>query len=250
MNTVKALVLAAGEGSRLRPLTLSMPKPMLPIGGQPLLQHTLLWLRDSGIQDVAINLHYRGDVVTSHFGDGSDFGIRVTYSPEETMLGTAGAVRKLDRFFGDTALIVYGDLLTNVSLERLLSFHFSKRRAVGGPVITLSLYEPLNPRECGLVELDDEARVLRMEEKPSGKELTSTLAFSGVMVLDRDYIDMIPPDTFYDFGYQLLPMVIKDGLPVFGLPIEAPEYVIDIGTPDRYRHACETWNGKNAQVRN
>jgi NDP-sugar pyrophosphorylase family protein len=239
--SVRALVLAAGEGSRLRPLTLTRPKPMVPIGGCPLLEHTVKWLRSWGIDDIAINLHYRGDTIVSHFGDGSSFGVRITYSHEDVLVGTAGAVRKLALYFNGTALIVYGDLLTNVDLRALLNFHEAKRREAAEPVITLSLYQPPNPRDCGIVELDHEGRVLRMEEKPQG-HLFSTLSFSGVLVLDYGCIEMIPPDAFCDFGFHVLPDAIRKGFPVYGLPIASPEYVIDIGTPERYARACEEWN--------
>jgi NDP-sugar pyrophosphorylase family protein len=244
---VKALILAAGEGSRLRPLTLTRPKPMLPIGGRPLLEHTVRWLRSYGIVDLAINLHYRGDAVTSHFTDGSNFGVNITYSHEETLAGTAGAVRKLNSYFHTTALIVYGDLLTNINLRRLLSFHFEKSLASKGPVITLSLYEPPNPRDCGIVELNSEGRVLRMQEKPKEDALFSTLSFAGVMVIDRAVIELIPPDTFYDFGYHVLPDAIRRGLPMYGLPIVEPERVIDIGTPERYALASDEWNVDTSQ---
>jgi NDP-sugar pyrophosphorylase family protein len=242
----KALVLAAGEGSRLRPLTLTMPKPMVPIGGRPLLEHTLNWLRSYGVRDVAINLHYHGKAVTSYFGNGSGLGVRITYSPEETILGTAGAVRKLRDFFDGPALVIYGDLLTNVNLDRLMAFHGNRRRNDPRMGITMSLYEPPNPRECGIVELDQKGAVIRMQEKPKDEKLFSTLAFSGVMVLDPEVIEMIPPGCSYDFGFHLLPRVIEEGLPVYGLRIGDPEYVIDIGTPERYVRACEEWDAKSA----
>ena len=214
---------------------------MLPIGGRPLLEHTVDWLRSFGILDIAINLHYRGDVVTAHFGDGSGFGVRITYSPEKTLAGTAGAVRKLDSYFQDVALIVYGDLLTNVDLRKLLEFHAERSLVSEAPVITLSLYEPPNPRDCGIVKINSEGRVLQMREKPREEVLFSTLSFAGVMVLDRAVIDLIPPDTFCDFGYHVLPDAIQRDLPVYGLPIVEPEYVIDIGTPERYARACDEW---------
>jgi NDP-sugar pyrophosphorylase family protein len=241
---LKALVLAAGEGSRLRPLTLSRPKPMLPIGGRPLLEHTLRWLRSYGVEEVVINLHYRGDVVTSYFGDGSGVGVRLQYSPEEKILGTAGAVRKLLPYFDGPALVVYGDLLTNIDLERLWAFH-----ARNTPAITLSLYEPQNPQDCGIVELDKTGAVVRIEEKPAADRLFSALAFSGVMLLHRSVIEMIPADTVYDFGYHLLPRAIGSGLPVYGLPIGKSEYVIDIGTPERYSRACREWALRNPSAR-
>jgi mannose-1-phosphate guanylyltransferase len=240
---LRALVLAAGEGSRLRPLTLDRPKPMLPIGDAPLLEHTVRWLRSYGVSEIAINLHYRGDVIVSHFGTGDQFGVSIHYSPEERLVGTAGAVRKLDWYFEAGALVIYGDLLTNVDLHRLLAFHRANRLVSDGPAITMSLYEPPNPRDCGIVELGANGRVLRMQEKPKDEVLFSTLSFSGVMILDRGIIDLIPRDTFYDFGFHVLPNAIQQGLPVYGLPINGVEYVIDIGTPERYRQTCDQWSG-------
>ncbi|MBM3749055.1 MAG: nucleotidyltransferase family protein, partial [Acidobacteria bacterium] len=120
---VQAMILAAGEGTRLRPLTLERPKPMLPIGGRPLLEHLILWLRDHAITHLAINLHYKPDSVRAYFGDGAPWGVAITYSLEDPILGTAGAVKKLQDYFADTFVVVYGDLLTNLDLTRLIMFH-------------------------------------------------------------------------------------------------------------------------------
>ena len=120
---MKALILAAGEGRRLGPLTLDRPKPMLPIGRTPLLEHLLRWLRRYSITRVAINLHHQPHVITGYLGDGSHLGMSIAYSYEEELLGTAGAARKLQSFLDETFLVVYGDVFTNLNLARLLRFH-------------------------------------------------------------------------------------------------------------------------------
>src|ERR1700682_3691954 len=109
---MRALVLAAGEGTRLRPLTLDRPKPMVPLGGRPLLEHLVDLLRNHGIREIAINLHYKAEAITSYFGDGSRFGVSITYSPEAQLLGSAGAARLLDWYFQEPFLVLYGDVLT------------------------------------------------------------------------------------------------------------------------------------------
>ena len=126
---MKALILAAGEGTRLRPLTLDRPKPMLPIAGKPLLEHLVNLLVAHGVCDIAINLDYKPDVVTSHFGDGGAWRARIVYSHEERMLGTAGAVRRLQWFLDERFFVLYGDVLTDLDLTALAAFH-SQRRAV------------------------------------------------------------------------------------------------------------------------
>jgi NDP-sugar pyrophosphorylase family protein len=221
---------------------------MLPIGGKPLLDHTVRWLRKHGIQEIAMNLHHCGAVVTDYFGQGMDFGVRITYSPEETLAGTAGALRKLDGFFENEALVVYGDLLTDINLQRLISWHRDRARQSNQPAITMSLYEPPDPRACGIVQIDAEGRVLRMKEKPKDEVLFSRLSFSGVLLVDTEIIDLIPRDTFCDFGYHVLPDAIQRGIPVYGLPIVDPEFVIDIGTPERYAEVCAAWVTQDKQL--
>jgi GTP:adenosylcobinamide-phosphate guanylyltransferase len=151
----KALILAAGEGTRLRPLTLDRPKPMLPIAGRPLLEHTIRWLHSYGVHEIAINLHYRPAAIVQHFGDGAAFDVCIVYSYEDPILGTAGAVRKLARFFDSGPfLVVYGDVLTDLDLGRLMAFHAECGRRDPSVAATLSLYHVPNPTEVGLVGLD------------------------------------------------------------------------------------------------
>jgi phosphoheptose isomerase/UTP-glucose-1-phosphate uridylyltransferase len=238
----RAVVLAAGEGSRLRPLTLDRPKPMLPINGKPLLQYTLEWLRRYGVQDVAINLHYQPEVIVKHFGDGADLGLRIIYSHEDPILGTAGAVRKLEHFAGDTpVVVVYGDVLTDLDLQALLSFHHQAVAHDPRAGVTLSLYRVPNPTEVGLVELDPTGRITRFVEKPKPDEVFTDLASAGVLVLEPQVISQIPEETFYDFGRDLFPRLLELDIPIYGWAIPDQTYLVDIGTPANYARAQHQW---------
>ncbi len=240
----KALVLAAGEGTRLRPLTLDRPKPMLPINGKPLLEHTITWLRRHGVKDIAINLHYCPEAIVYHFGDGAAFDVRIVYSREETILGTAGAVRKLNGFVtGGPLVVVYGDVLTDLDLGALLAFHSQSRARDPLTRVTMSLYHVPNPTEVGLVGLDEHGRVTRFVEKPRLEEVFTDLANAGVLVIEPDIVDCILPDTFYDFGQHLFPQLLQSGVSIYGWVIPQNAYLLDIGTPEKYAQAQREWKG-------
>jgi NDP-sugar pyrophosphorylase family protein len=226
---MKALVLAAGEGIRLRPLTLDRPKPMLLLGGRPLLEHLIALLANHGIRDIAINLHYRPETIVDHFGDGSRFGVRITYSHEHQLLGSAGAARQLEWFLGDRFVVLYGDVLTDLDLSRLEEAD----RGFGG-VGTLALGENEDPTRSGIVQLDSAGRIIRFIEKPATDEF-GRLANSGIYVLHRRVLDLVPPGTPFDFGSDLFPALLEADLPLYGLA--SPDYVLDIGSLDRYRRA-------------
>ncbi len=235
---MKALILAAGKGTRLGSLTENYPKPMLAVGGQPLLAHHMLWLRSYGVSEVAINLHHAADVIRDHFGDGSRYGMKITYSYEPELLGTAGAAKRLESFLDERFVVVYGDVFTNVDLAQLVTFHENGlARADADAGLTMSLYRVPNPTECGLVELDPAGRVLRFVEKPPPAEVFTDLANSGIFVCDPALLQEVPAATVYDFGRDLLPRLLESGCPVFGLPLASEEYVIDIGTPMGYSRA-------------
>lgn len=226
---MKALVLAAGEGTRLRPLTLDRPKPMLPLAGRPLLEHLVALLAAHGIREIAINLHYRPEAIVDHFGDGSRFGVRITYSPEPRLLGSAGAARQLDWFLDDAFVVLYGDVLTDVDLSSLIDAH----RRFGG-VGTVALNEVDDPTRCGIVQLDRTGRITSFVEKPTTDEF-GKLANSGIYILERAVIDHVPPGLPFDFGTDLFPALLSAGLPLYGVP--APGYVLDIGSLERYHRA-------------
>ena len=229
-SNMKAMILAAGEGTRLRPLTLKAPKVMLPIAGKPILEYTLDLLQFHGITDAAINLHYLPNVVIDWLGDGSRFGIRVTYSVENPILGTAGALTRLRGFFDDTFVLIYGDVLTDLDISSLVRFHQAKEA-----LATVALFEVDDPSACGIVEMDDDCRIVRFVEKPAPGITSSNLANAGIYVLEPSMIDHIPLDTFYDFGVHLFPALLDKGARLYGYVTRG--YVIDTGTMENYRRA-------------
>lgn len=231
---MRALILAAGEGTRLRPLTLKCAKAMLPVGGRPVLEHLVRLLRTHGITEIAINLHHRPSDIMDYFGDGHDFGVQITYSLEKELLGTAGAVKKLQHFFTDTFFVVYGDLLTTLDLTALIEFHRRKRG-----MATVALYRVSNPESCGIIELDGQGRIRRFVEKPEPETAFSDLANAGVYVLEPEVLDFIPRGIFYDFGHDLFPSLLERYVPLYGYPIK--DYLIDIGTPEKYQQAQMDW---------
>jgi NDP-sugar pyrophosphorylase family protein len=244
-HSCKALILAAGEGTRLRPLTLDRPKPMLPINGKPVLEYTVGWLREHGVRDIAINLHHRPEVIVNHFGDGSALGVSIVYSHEDSILGTAGAVRKLNGFLsGGPLIVVYGDVLTDMNLRTLLAFHHQNLARDPMTRVTMSLYHVPNPTEVGLVGLDHRGRVTRFVEKPKPEEVFTDLANAGVLIIEPDIVKYIPSDTFYDFGQHLLPQLLRAGISMYGWVIPEKAYLLDIGTPDKYAQAQLEWPGR------
>ena len=257
---MKALILAAGEGTRLRPLTLDRPKPMLPIDGRPLLEHIIGWLRHHGITEIAINLHYRPEAVTDCLGDGGRLGVRLTYSYEDPILGTAGAARQLADFLGDPPadtgnyrapfVVVYGDVLTDLDLGELLRFHRVHVDGRGGPALTMGLYRVGNPTQVGLVEIDSPGggRVTRFVEKPPPDQVFSDLANTGLLVVEPGVLGLIPQGEFCDFGQHVVPDMLARGLPVYGWPMPEDTYLIDIGTPEKYAQAQREWPARRASL--
>jgi mannose-1-phosphate guanylyltransferase/phosphomannomutase len=245
----RALILAAGEGTRLRPITLDRPKPMVPINGRPLLDYIVGWLRDSGIQDIAINLHYKPEVIVDHFGDGAAHRINLHYSLEDKILGTAGAARKIKSWVGNNSLlVVYGDVLTDLDVRQLLSQHANNLARDESTVATIALYHVPNPTEVGLVGMDETGRVNRFLEKPKPEEVFTDLANAGVCVIEPSAIDMIPENSFYDFGLHLFPKTLEAQLGIYGWVIPSDTYLLDIGSLEKYAQAQRDWR-ERAQIR-
>ena len=228
--SIKAMILAAGEGTRLQPLTLTCPKPMLPIGNRPLLEHNILLLRDHGIREIVVNLHHLPDKITDFFGDGSKWDVSLHYSYEETLLGSAGALKKVESFFDDTFVVLYGDLFTHINIESLLYKHQTL-----GADVTVAVNEISNPCEKGIVSLDEQGWITRFVEKPKPEQVFSNLANAGVYALEPEVLNWIPPQTVCDFGHHIFPWLLKNKKRVAGYPTN--EFLIDIGTLASYEQA-------------
>jgi NDP-sugar pyrophosphorylase family protein len=229
---MKALILAAGAGTRLRPLTDACPKPMLPIAGRPLLEWTLRWLQRYGVDEAALNLHHLPDVVRDGLGDGSRFGMQLRYAYETELLGTAGAIHNFPDFFDDTFLVVYGDLLMDFDLSDLIGFHQAHEA-----LMTLALKQTDTPHSQGMIELDEDGRVLRFVEKPQAWNGDLT-ANAGVYVCEPEVAVRIGAGV-RDFGHDVIPELLAQGAPVYGRPLRG--YLRDIGTPEAYAQAQADW---------
>lgn len=227
---MKGMILAAGEGRRLRPLTNHLPKPMLPVAGRPLLEHTITSLRDNGVTELAINLHHLPQAVIDHFGDGRDWGVSLRYSVEERLLGSAGGVKRLQAFFDETFIVYYGDLFTQADLRPMIDLH----QRTGAPA-TMGLYRVPDPWNRGIVQLDDQQAIVRFAEKPPPDQIFSDLANAGIYVLEPEVLDWIPAGQMYDFGHDLFPDMLAQDVQIAGYVIE--DSLIDIGLPEKYEEA-------------
>lgn len=239
---MKGMILAAGEGKRLQPLTHYLPKPMLPLAGRPLLEHIIIHLRACGVTDLAINLHHLPAAVMDYFGDGSRWGVKLRYSVEEHLLGSAGGVKRLQSFFDETFLVYYGDVFTQADLRLMIEFH----RRSGTPA-TMGLYRVPDPWNRGIVQLDDLQTIARFVEKPPQDEVFSDLANAGIYVLEPEVLDRIPAGQIWDFGHDVFPEMLADEIPVAGYVIN--EFLIDIGLPWKYKEANQVASGRITSAR-
>jgi len=240
----KAMILAAGEGTRLGSLTLETPKVLLPVGGKPLLEYTLLWLKSYGISQVAINLYHLGEKVRDFLGDGSRFGINISYSLEETPLNTAGGVKRMEHFFNGTFVVICGDILTDFNLRDMIRFHQEKKA-----MVTLAILEVPNPWEVGVVEMNESGRILGLVEKPPRGSEVGNLGSGGIYVLEQDVLSYIPDNECSDFAYDIFPQLIKLGVPIYGYLLNPEDYLLDIGTMDKYHKASEDIKAGKVKIR-
>ncbi|MBN1219709.1 MAG: nucleotidyltransferase family protein [Anaerolineae bacterium] len=238
---MKGMILAAGEGTRLRPLTDHLPKPMLPLAGRPLLEHIIIHLRECGIVDLAVNLHHLPDAVIDYFGDGSLWGVNLRYSVEEHLLGSAGGVKRLQSFFDDTFVVYYGDVFTRADLRPMIELH----RQHGAPA-TMGLYRVPDPWNRGIAQLNKNQAIAHFVEKPPKEQIFSDLANAGIYVLEPEILDYIPPEQPYDFGHDVFPDLLARGVRVTGYVIE--DILIDIGLLEKYEEADRFVSMKMASV--
>lgn len=229
---MKAFLLAGGFGTRLRPLTDSTPKCLLPIQGTPILQIWFAMCREYGIHEVLINVHSHGDAVRKFIKENKN-GLRVHLFEETVLLGSAGTVfanrdwvSKENSFW-----VFYADVLTTTNLDQMLGFHKSR-----GHIATIGVYEVEDPSRCGIVQVDGSGIVRDFVEKP--KIPLSNLAFSGLMLATRALLDVIPDTTPLDLGFDVLPQLVGRMA-----AYRIPDFLIDIGTLETYRTAQETWPG-------
>jgi NDP-sugar pyrophosphorylase family protein len=201
---MKAMILAAGVGSRLDPLTRNMPKPMVPIVNKPVMEHIVELLVKYGFTSLMVNLHYLGDQIRDHFGDGSKWGVNIQYSEEDRLWGDAGSLKRCEDFFDDTFVVVGADDLADIDLSRVLHMHREKKAVA---TIALSLVD--DPSEYGIALLNERGRITRFVEKPRGEVMFSNTANTGVYVFEPEVFELIPRGTTYGLGKNLLPLLLE-----------------------------------------
>src|SRR6059058_5312955 len=227
---MRAVVMAGGEGTRLRPLTSNQPKPMVPIVGKPCMEHILELLRDHGFEDVVVTVAFLPQAIRSYFGTGDSLGLNIEYSVEESPLGTAGSVRLASDRLDDTFLVISGDALCDIDLGKIVEFH--KER---GAAVTIALKSVENPLEFGIVVTDADGRIERFLEKPSWGQVFSDTINTGIYVLEPQVLRHVPTDRPFDFSQELFPLLLEMGRPLYGYVCEG--YWQDIGNLDQYRQA-------------
>ncbi|MBU3742832.1 MAG: nucleotidyltransferase, partial [Candidatus Kapabacteria bacterium] len=226
----KAVIMAGGFGTRLRPLTMSIPKPMVPLVNRPMMGHIVELLKQHGIHDVVSVLYYQPEQITSYFGDGADFDISMSYITAQADFGTAGAVKNAQSMLAERFIIISGDVLTDFDISAALAFHEAK-----GAMATILLTRVPQPLQYGIVMTDADGRITRFLEKPSWGEVFSDTINTGIYILEPEVLDLIPPGTEFDFSKDLYPLMLRKGLPLFGYIADG--YWKDIGNLTEYQLA-------------
>jgi mannose-1-phosphate guanylyltransferase len=228
---MKAVVLAAGKGTRLFPLTGEIPKPMAPVVGKPIIQHIFELLARTGVNEVHVNVHHLADAVLASYGSTTSVnGTRVCITREDRLMGTAGSVKRLGDAFGETFAVIMGDALTDVDVWEVVDFH--KER---GALATLALMRVADTSQYGVVELGSEQNIMSFQEKPDPDDAISNLANTGIYVLEPEVLNYIPKDTFFDFAEDVFPRLLEAGEKLVGY--QGNFYWSDIGTLKAYRAA-------------
>ena len=235
---MKAIIMAGGEGSRLRPLTCDCPKPMVRFLDKPILEYALLHLKAHGVTDVGITLGYLPDRIKDAFGDGESLGISLRYYTERQPLGTAGGVKQAQDMLTETFCVLSGDGITDIDLSQALAWH--KER---GALATLVLKHVENPLEYGVVVAGADGRVRSFHEKPDWGEVLSDTVNTGIYILEPEILSHIPDGRAYDFGRELFPRLVEKGEAIFALAMDG--YWCDIGDTGAYLRAhCDALDGK------
>lgn len=258
---MKAVVMAGGFGSRLYPLTVNQPKPMVPLVDKPALAHILNLLKKHGFNEVVLTVRYLAHQIQEHFGDGQELGLKLHYALEDVPLGTAGGVKNDQHYLdNEPFLVISGDALTDIDLTQLVQLHQTKQA-----MATLALKQVENPGEYGVVLTDKHGQVRQYREKPGNVRLPTTTVNTGIYVMEPGILERLSPQVAYDFSTDVFPQLLAENMPVFGHVVGG--YWRDIGTLQSYVQAVidifagkvnhidlgdqvghQIWLGKNVQI--
>jgi mannose-1-phosphate guanylyltransferase len=224
---MKAIILAGGKGTRLRPLTCNTTKVMVPLLNRPFLEHLIDYLKKYNISDIILTLGYLPEQIRNYFGDGGKFGVKITYLVEDSPLGSAGAVKNAERYLDSSFIVFNGDIFTDFNLSNMIEQHYDRKA-----IATIALTPVDNPTIYGVVETDSQGRVRCFKEKPSWDEVTTNMINAGIYILEPGILSYIPPNIFFTFERDIFPAFIERRRVIYGYSFEA--YWTDIGTPELY----------------
>ena len=229
---MKAMILAAGFGTRLKPLTNELPKPLFPVLNRPILEHAINFLSTHGIKEIAINLHHKSEKIIDYFGNGKDFGVNLHFSKEEKILGTAGGIKKLQPFFrNETFLVINSDILADVDLNNVLNFHKEKKSE-----LTLVVRQDPNAEKYDSIQRVDEGRIVHfLGRSIKNSEPATQVMFTGIQIMEPEIFSRIPENKFCGTVEDVFPGMIQDELPVYSFLHKG--YWIDMGTSETYIQA-------------
>jgi len=224
---MKAVILAGGEATRLRPLTCNTAKVMVPVLNHPFLEHFIAYLKKHNVTEVILASGRQVNQIQSYFGTGSDFGVKIIYSMEDSPMGTAGAVKKAERFLDSSFIVFNGDVFTEIDLTAMMNLHHEKKASA-----SIALTSVDNPTIYGVVETDAQGRVRRFVEKPSWDEVTTNMINAGIYIMKPSILNYIAPNVFSMFERDIFPSLLEREQAIYAYTSEA--YWIDIGTPEKY----------------
>ncbi|QXM05337.1 sugar phosphate nucleotidyltransferase [Crassaminicella indica] len=227
MIVIKAVIMAGGKGTRLRPLTCGIPKPMVPIFNKPVMEYSIELLKKYNIDDIAVTMAYLPSVITDYFGSGKEWKVKLNYFIEEIPLGTGGSVKNAEEFLDDTFIVISGDALTDINIKKAVQFHRDKKSKA-----TLILKKVSVPLEYGVVITDETGKVIRFLEKPSWGEVFSDTVNTGIYILEPEVLDDYKKGDNFDFSKDLFPKLLKEQVPMYGYIME--DYWNDIGDLNSY----------------
>jgi len=225
---MKAVIMAGGKGTRLRPLTSNLPKPMVPLLGRPCMEYIIDLLKKHGITEIAVTLQYLPKAIKNYFGDGSEFGVNIVYFDETAPLGTAGSVKNCEEFLDERFIVISGDALTDFNLQKAMDFHETSEATA-----TIVLHEVENPLEYGVVMTDEGGRIIRFLEKPTWSEVFSDTVNTGIYILEPSVLTKFERNVEFDFSKDLFPILLSEGSKMSGYIADG--YWSDIGSLEAYR---------------
>jgi len=224
---MKALILAGGKATRLEPLTINTPKALIPVLNVPFLEYVIRNLAGHGIEEMVLAMGHLSQPIEDHLGNGSQFGVRLHYSIEDTPLGSAGAAKNAEMYLGGTFLVLNGDIFADMDFTAMIDLHRKKKAKA-----TIAVTPVDDPTRYGLVDTDEQGRVTRFLEKPKPEEITTNMINAGAWLVEHDILSQIPFRTQFSFERNVFPQLLDQGEPVYAYPISG--YWIDMGTPETY----------------